>query len=238
MFVEVVEGRVVVNPGLAGGAGPIVGRTMDSELEWVAAKESPGRAFVDWQAPIGEAFIYTHGEVTSDVVMVESYRRDELASLDVRTVAPISRSDSRERALDRDVHEFWPKGGARPYTLRGGPNRYSEPVVFMADAEASLIVEALLEDAYLVVRHNRALCRVRRCSVPAVRLFSTRSGSATFLGQDYSGEVNEWVLEGVEPRPPAVPVPARTWADISRGYSSWADVSAAHSSWSGVRDGR
>ena len=236
MLIRVEQSRVIVDPeGVAGGE--IVGHSTLSGDEWVAAKESPGRAFVDWQAPLGEPVVYRHGVVESPVAFIESFQRDELASVDGRLVAPIDLANSRERQVERDIHEFWPKGGSRPLILRGGPNRQSEPITFGADAAASNVIERLLEDPFLVVRHNRARCPVKNCSIPAVRLFSPRNGSVRYLGQDYTGEFNEWVLEGVEPRPPATPVPAVTWADVA-AVGSWADVKAAHGSWAGVLDGQ
>ncbi|AZQ77672.1 hypothetical protein EJ997_10290 [Flaviflexus ciconiae] len=236
MLIRVEQSRVIVDPeGVTGGE--IIGRSTITGETWVAARESPGRAFVDWQAPLGEPVVYRHGGVETPVASLESFRRDELSSIDGRLVAPIDRSNSREWQVERDIHEFWPKGGSRPLILRGGPNRQSEPITFGADAAASSMIERLLEEPFLVVRHNRVRCPVRNCSIPAVRLFSTRNGSVRYLGQDYNGEFNEWVLEGVEPRPPATPVPARTWADIAQEHASWADVAANHGSWAGVRDG-
>lgn len=236
MKVTVEQSRVVIDPeGTVGGL--IVGRTTDGEREWVAAKVSPGRAFVDWQAPLGGVIVYEHAGAATPAVLFESYQRDELASLNGRVVAPILRLAGRERQIDRDVHEFRAKGAARPFTLRGGPNTRSEPIKFGADAEATLIVEGLLEQTSLVVRHNIGTCPVKRCTIPAVRLFSTKSGTVSYVGQDHAGEYNEWSLDGVEPRPPASPVPAVTWADVAASHATWADVMAAHSSWADVRDG-
>lgn len=236
MKVTVEQSRVVIDPeGVVGG--PVVGRTTDGVREWVAAEVSPGRAFVDWQAPLGGVIVYEHAGVFTPVEVFESYRRDELASLNGRVVAPILRLAGRERQIDRDVYEFRAKGAARPFTLQGGPNTHSEPIKFGAGAEATLIVEELLEQTILVVRHNIGMCPVKRCTIPAVRLFSTKSGTVRYVGQDHVGEFNEWSLDGVEPRPPASPVPVRTWADIKRAHSSWAEVSAAHNSWASVRDG-
>lgn len=236
MLIRVEQSRVIVDPeGVAGGE--IVGHSTLSGDEWVAAKDSPGWAFVDWQAPLGEPVVYRHGGVETPVAFVESFQRDEVSSIDGRLVASIYRSSSRERQVERDIHEFWPKGGSRPLILRGGPNKQSEPITFGADAAASSMIERLFEEPFLVVRHNRARCLVKNCSIPAVRLFSLRNGSVRYLGQDYNGEFNEWALEGVEPRPPARPVPAVTWADVA-AVGSWSDVGAAYASWAGVRDGQ
>lgn len=231
MRAYVEAGRVLVDAEGAGGA--VVGRA--GSLEWVAARTAPGWVFVDWQAPLGEPVTYHAGGASSAPVILEG-AADEVASLDGRLRTAIDRVPTRSRELERTRHEFWPARSDRPYVVHSGQRRRSEPVRFGATAAGTEVVDAILEQPRLVVRHNRALCRVRACTIPAVRLFDAGSLQVEFQGIDHEGEYNELTLQGVEPREPARPIPATTWADVAAAHATWADLAAAHATWASLRD--
>ena len=232
-FVE--AGRVLIDPqGLT--SGEIVGRA--GSLEWVAARTAPGWLFVDWQAPLGEPITYRVAGLPETAPVTLDGPADEVASLDGHLRAPVDRAPARSREIARNRHEFWPAQGARPFTVQGGPARHSEPVAFGLTATATVTLEKILEQARLVVRHNRARCRVPACTVPPVRLFDTATATVDFAGYDHDGEYNDVTLEGVEPRPPFRPVAASTWDELAALHSTWDEVAATYSTWDDLRDFR
>lgn len=205
-------------------------------LEWTVTEAAPAWRLTDWQAPIGLTITYRAGLETSTVTFTSS-NRDDLAGLDGRPVVPIVRAAGRDREISRGLSTYYPGRAALPYTRRGHPNRRSEALEFGAPGSATETLEALLEEPRILIRHNAQLCPVKQCSIKPVRLFSTEEAAITYVGEDASGEWNQWTLSGVEVRPPAGPVPAYTWADVRDTYPTWSAVEAANATWADVRDG-